>query len=410
VVTKSGPRVLVIAPPLRVGGTELHLLRVLPRLRQAGLDILVFTMVPGGHVERLLVAAGVPVLGIQVGGGRVLRALQVAWALCRQIRKLRPDILHSFLSEPYLVGSLAAFGMTSLKRVMSRRSLSNYQSKYPLVRFVERILHRSAVALIGNSCAVAAQLREESGQRDKVGIIHNGIMLPELPDVYTRLRYREQLGIQGEAFVIVVVANLIPYKGHSDLFEAIATVQHRLGEGWRLILVGRDEGIGAALRILASKLGIERNILWLGELPEPQNVLAAADLGILSSHEEGFSNSLIEKMAFGLPVIATRVGGNMDAIVDEESGVLVPAHDPASLGARVAGLYEDAELRKRIGAAARVRVERMFTLEACTQRYLNLYRGLIGDRRIPVCEMVDSLPTLQEPVCALACETSIPSR
>ena len=117
----------------------------------------------------------------------MLRALQVAWALRRQIRKLRPDILHSFLSEPYLVGSLAAFGMTSLKRVMSRRSLSNYQSKYPLVRFVERILHLSAVALIGNSCAVAAQLREESGQPDKVGIIHNGIMLPELPDVYTRL-------------------------------------------------------------------------------------------------------------------------------------------------------------------------------------------------------------------------------
>ena len=58
--------------------------------------------------------------------------------------------------------------------------------------------------------------------------------------------------------------------------------------------------------------------------------------------------------------------------------MLVPAHDPASLGARVAGLYEDAELRKRIGAAARVRVERMFTLEACTQRYLNLYRGLIA--------------------------------
>jgi glycosyltransferase involved in cell wall biosynthesis len=382
-------RVLIVAPRLEVGGAEMHLCRLLPRLRQSGLDISLFTIARGGRLEPSLVAAGVPVCGGNAAGGRALGSLRTALALRGKIGRLKPDILHFFLPEPYLIGSLAAAGCKGIIRIMSRRSLSHYQRNHPMLARVERRLHRSVKALIGNSSAVAAQLIAESGTSEKVGIIHNGIELPPPVDAETRSARRRALGIADETFVIAVIANLIPYKGHADLLAALGTVRSRLTGPWRLMLIGRDEGIGATLKQQAGQLGLAGNVLWLGERADTQDLIAAADLGVLPSHQEGFSNSLIEKMAQGLPVVATRVGGNIDAVVDGETGRLVSVGDADALGAAIVALYEDAGLRARMGAAARLRVERLFSLKACARRYLDLYRGLMDNRETPVAQLID---------------------
>jgi glycosyltransferase involved in cell wall biosynthesis len=384
-----GPSVLVVAPRLDAGGAEIHLARILPPLRRAGLDIALFTIARGGHFEGDLIAAGVPVLGADVAGSRPMRSLRVARALRQEIRRLRPDVLHFFLPEPYLIGSLASLGLEGMIKIMSRRSLSDYQSNHPLLAQLERHLHRSAKALVGNSRAVAAQLVQECGKPEKVGVIHNGIDLPTPPAPQARAIRRRDLGIPHDAFVIAVIANLIPYKGHADLLAALASTRKRLREPWRLVLIGRDEGAGEDLKKRADILGIGPNILWLGERSDTQALLAAADIGVLPSHQEGFSNSLIEKMAQALPVIATRVGGNSDAIVDGESGYLVPVADPTALGEAISALYEDASLRMRFGAAARKRIESLFTLETCVRRYLNLYLGLVADGGVPVAQLID---------------------
>ena len=122
---------------------------------------------------------------------------------------------------------------------MSRRSLANYQRNHPLLARVERCLHHSVKALIGNSSAVAAQLIQECRNPQKVGIIHNGVELLPLPDLQARAARRRELGISEDAFVIAVIANLIPYKGHADLFAALANARERLRGPWRLILIGR---------------------------------------------------------------------------------------------------------------------------------------------------------------------------
>ncbi len=383
------PRVLVVAPRLNAGGAEIHLSRVLPPLRRAGLDISLFATSRGGRLEQGLVAAGVPILGAQNAGAHPLLSLRTAYGLRREIRQARPDILHFFMPEPYLVGSLAAAGLGGMIKIMSRRSLSVYQGNHPILAKVEHRLHRSVDALIGNSSAVAAQLIAECGDARKVGIIHNGIELPAAPEPQARKARRREFDIPEDAFVIASVANLIPYKGHADLLAALAGVRGRLRGPWRLMVIGRDEGIGRDLRVQAETLGIGTNVLWLGERSNPQELLGAADLGVLPSHQEGFSNSLIEKMAQGLAVVATRVGGNIDAIVDGESGRLVPVAEPAVLGDAIATLYEDPGLRARMGAAARGRVERFFTLEACVRRYLNLYIGIAADRAAPVAQLID---------------------
>jgi glycosyltransferase involved in cell wall biosynthesis len=385
-----GPRVLIVAPRLDVGGAEMHLTRILPELRRQGLDVSVFVMARGGRLESKLTERGVPVSGMQpFTASRAIRSLRGWFALRRELQKQKPDIVHFFLPEAYLVGAAASLGLPGLTRIMSRRSLALYQRNHPLLASVERRVHQSMAALLGNSSAVVAELIGEGAAGDKVGLIHNGIDLPPLPSPERRAAIRDELGIPDDAFVIAVIANLIPYKGHDDLLEGLGRVRDRLREPWRLILTGRDEGIGDKLRDKAETLGIGRNILWLDERADAQAPLEAADLAVLPSHEEGFSNSLLEKMARGLPVVATRIGGNIDAVVDGETGRLVPIKDPQALGEAIVGLYEDAAMRARFGAAARARVEQLFSLSACVRRYLNLYRGIRGAGVTPIVQIID---------------------
>ncbi len=106
-------------------------------------------------------------------------------------------------------------------------------------------------------------------------------------------------------------------------------------------------------------------MVWIEGRSDAQTPLAAADVGILPSHEEGVSNSLIEMMAGALPVIATRVGGNVDAIVDGESGLLVPVKGAAALAAAIAKLHGDPALRRSMGAAARARRRAFFARRLC---------------------------------------------
>jgi glycosyltransferase involved in cell wall biosynthesis len=187
----------------------------------------------------------------------------------------------------------------------------------------------------------------------------------------------------------MIVANLIPYKGHADLIDALALAAPRLGLNWRLVIVGRDAGIGAELKRRAGAAGIDDSLLWLGEQPSADALFAAADIAVLASHEEGFSNALIEAMGRRLPAIATTVGGNADAIADGVSGLLVPPRAPAELAAAILRLASDAELRTRLGDAARRRVEREFSLEAAALRHANLYAGLRAGIRAPVERLIE---------------------
>jgi glycosyltransferase involved in cell wall biosynthesis len=367
------PRVLVVSPRLEIGGTEMHLTRVFPELRRHGLDVSVFVVALGGQLEGQLAGKGVTVSGPANAIPRPFRSLLACLLLRRQLLRLRPDIVHFFLPEPYLIGSLASVGIRRIVRIMSRRSLAVYQQHHFFLARLERWLHRFTDVLLGNSVAVVEELVAECGDRSKVGLIYNGIEVCEAASAEKRTALRRELGIPPEAFVLVVTANFIAYKGHSDLFDALAQMSVRFTGAWRLLLIGHDLGMGAALRRKAADLGLADNVVWVEDRMDAETPLAAADIAVVPSHQEGFSNSLIEAMACGLPVVATRVGGNIDAIVDDESGLLVPVKDPAALKATIFRLYDDAVLRKRLGEAARTRVSTHFSLDSCVQRYLDLY-------------------------------------
>jgi glycosyltransferase involved in cell wall biosynthesis len=386
------PRVTIVTSRLDIGGAERHLGRVLPALKRRGVDITLYTMQRGGLLEAELQSQGV-----RVEGPRQVKLLhwpRATLALARFLRRERPSVVHFFLPRPYLYGSIAAELAGQRCRLMSRRSLTVYREKYPLLRGVERLLHRRTHGLIGNSRAVFDQLASEVPDPRKLALIHNGIEMPTPATAAERHRVRQLLGVADAALVIVVIANLVPYKGHRDFLDALALVKDQMPKPWLVLAIGRDDGIGVELHRRAQSLNIADNIRWLGEQPAADRLLCAGDIFVLPSHQEGFSNALLEAMAANLAVIATAVGGNLDAIVDSESGLLVRPRDPSALAAALARLASDPELRRRFAEAARRRLEQQFTLQRCVDRYEKLYRAMIEPNSRPVADiLVDDADT-----------------
>jgi glycosyltransferase involved in cell wall biosynthesis len=362
-------RLRVVVTGLGVGGTERHLLAVLPRLRAHRFAPAVAVLRPGGALAPAFAEAGIPVMSIG-GGGPVGRVLQLRDVLTRE----RPEIVHFFLPEAYLLGGLAALGLPGIVRVMSRRSLNRYQSRHRVAARVERWLHGRIDAGLANSGAVATELRAEGLAPERLHVIRNGLLCTAQG---ARAVTRARLGLGPETLALIIVANLIPYKGHADLLEALARLGADLPADWVLLGAGRDDGIGAALAARARAQGHAAHIRLLGQRDDIPDLLAASDIAVSASHEEGSSNAVLEAMAAGLPVVATDVGGSGEAITCGETGLLVPARQPAAMAAALARLIGDPALRARLGAAARARVDAEFSLDACVERYAHLYRGLL---------------------------------
>ncbi len=376
----------MVTSRLDIGGTEGHLVRVLPALKRRGMDVTLYAMQRGGPLEAELLAHGVRVDGPKPA--RFLRWPRATLALARWLRRERPTVVHFFLPRPYVYGSMAAELAGHRRRIMSRRSLTDYRPNIRLLGGLERMLHRRTLGVIGNSRAVIEQLVTEVDDRSKVALIHNGIDLPPAATATDRRRMRQSLQIADETLVIAVVANLVAYKGHRDLIEALASIKDQLPAPWRLLAIGRDDGVGAELKRQAEAAHLSGNVLWLGQRPDVEALLAASDIFVLPSHQEGFSNALLEAMAAQVAPIATAVGGNLDAVVHNETGLLVPPGDPSALAAAILRLAKDATLRRRFGAAARARIEQYFTLEACVSRYEKLYRAMSENTPRPIAEIL----------------------
>lgn len=381
----SGARgtVLIVIGQLDLGGTEKHLAAVLPRLAANGFEVAVFALKDGGAVSTMLQQAGVEIHAHRTRQGGVLGLVRAAWHLARVVRRMKPTVVHFFLPAAYVVGLLPSFAHPRAARVMSRRSLSHYQAAYPGLRWLERRFHRALTAALGNSKAVVQELRREGVPDERLGLIYNGVA-PRAAAQASRARARRALDVPEQRFVILSVANLIPYKGHADLIDALALAAPHLPADWELVCVGRDDGIGASLRERARAAGLAENCRWAGQVEDVDVYLQAADVSVLASHGEGFSNALLESMAAGLPVVATAVGGNSDAISDGVDGLLVPPRAPRALGDALSRLAEAPGLRARLGERARARVTDAFSEERCVDLYAQLYDNIIARRRLVI--------------------------
>ena len=312
---------------------------------------------------------------------KLIRGTFIFFWLGATVARERPNIIHFFLPEAYLLGGIWSFLLRIPFRIMSRRSLNFYQKKHPLGAWLERYLHKTVDVLLGNSEAIIRDLEKESADsKARIELIYNGIDLEGFVKKQRPDEVRRELSIPDQALVFINVANFIPYKGHKDLLEALGQVKNKLPDPWRLICVGRNDGILSNLEQDASRLGISQNVIWLSSRRDIYDLMKASDIGISSSHEEGLSNSVLEGMALGLPMVVTDVGGNPELIVDQENGLVVPARDPRLLGGACEYLARNAELRHTMKQAGEKRALSKFSMEACVSSYFQLYNSLTSPR------------------------------
>ncbi|MEM7504746.1 MAG: glycosyltransferase [Pseudomonadota bacterium] len=382
--------ILIVVGSLDRGGTERHLLQVLPALDRCRFAPSVFALVDRGQLADEMESYGVPVVAPWVRGGistnliyGLFRMALVTLQLWLHMLVNRPRIAHFFLPASYLIGLPAALLAGIPVRLMSRRSRNHYQQKHPFAGRLERWWHHGATAVVANSARVLDDLTGLEGvPAERAALIYNGV--PEWSEeTASRAEVRAQLNANSKTLVLVIVANLIPYKGHKDLLDACAAAAPALGAGWALWMAGRDDGIGASLDAHAQTLGIADHVKRLGERSDTSDLLAAADLFVLASHEEGFSNALLEAMAASLPCVATDVGGNAEAIANGISGLIVPPQDPEKMSHAIVRLAQDATLRRRFAQNARADVEQKFSVDACLAAYEQLYEALARNLPLP---------------------------
>jgi glycosyltransferase involved in cell wall biosynthesis len=421
--------VVVIIGSLDVGGVEMDLLRNLPRIDRRRFDVSVYTFrYPGALAEKMM-AAGIPVYTPAPGAGMTVsrvvsdsgrrparrharqtvkepgatrKLARAAYAMvagtissvrayadviipmARYIRYRRAKVVHCFLPDAYFYGTLATFLAGKRCVAMSRVGLNVYQDKYPFYKLVERrLLHRLVQVAVGNAKFVLAQLREEKVRERKLFLLYNGIDFTAIAtEQGTRTDARKLLDIPDDAFVITIVANFHPYKGHADLIAALALVAEALPMPWVLLAAGSDRsGHLAAMKKLATERGLESRISFLGPRDDVPKLLASADLHVLPSHQEALPNNIIEAMAVGLPVVATSVGGVPELIVEGESGLLVAPNDPPALAEAILTLARDPELRRRMSEKNKAVVRERFTLEKSVASYEEVYRNVAYPRR-----------------------------
>ncbi|MBP2684046.1 MAG: glycosyltransferase [Deltaproteobacteria bacterium] len=374
-------KIAYVLPNIEAGGTEQHVLTLCRLLDRSRFSPSLITTAGGGALfEAFSALVPTKVMGDPARGKRFRstpweHAKAVA-SLVRHLRERRPDIVHTYLPAANVIGPLAAQLAAVTQVIVSKRSLTDYKERFPLLRHTESFGNRLANIILVNSDAVRMDVeRTERNWRGKFRKIYNGVapIEPWSPDEAMAFRRRE--GIPADALVALCVSNFYPYKGHEELMEAAARVVPAY-PNVIFLLAGRDSGTLEATRILVRERGIVESIRFVGSRTDVPDLLRISDLFVHPSREEGFSNAILEAMAAGLPVVACGVGGNPEVVVDGETGRLVPSRNAAAFASAIVELLADPEKRNAMGEAGRHRVTERFSLDRMMEEMESLYESL----------------------------------
>lgn len=381
-------RILYVIGTLDIGGAETQLVEMTRSLDARFAPSVCCLAAAGPLIDRLH-DAGIPVTTIGLRSPRAGRGwMRFLPAIGRlpidifrfvlYVRKERPEIIHGFLMHAYVLSAFAGHLTGVPVIVASRRSLSHFKKDRPFMRFFERVTNRWTDRVIANSDAVKRDAVEtENLPAEKIDVIYNGLEL----DAYDRVTasqvqaLRKDLGL-GAGPVVIVVANLIAYKGHEHFLRAWATVCRQFPDAVAL-LVG-DGVVRVEREADARALGLEKNVRFLGFRRDVPALLAASGLLVHPSLQEGFCNALLEAMAASRPVVATDVGGNAEAVVEGQTGLLVPAGDADRLAAAILNVLGRPDRGEAMGRAGRRRVEERFQRSKMLPQYEALYDELLN--------------------------------
>lgn len=370
--TSEGPiRVVHLVWTLDIGGLEKMVLELTTRADRDLVQPHVVCLGEPGALAPRFQAAGVPVecLNVQSTGklGSVVRLVQ-------KLRELRPHVLHTHNPTPHLRGAIAAV-LARIPVLVHTKHGRNYtdQPRTLLANRLASCLTDRVVPVSDDAADVAARLERVSPE--KIHVIRNGVDVA----AFSSGRGQGQGQATQGAFTAIQVGRLNFIKDQRSLLRA-ARIVVDAEPRFRLDLIG-DGPDRAHLQSLCDELRLREHVQFLGFRDNVRELLAAATVFVLPSISEGISLTLLEAMAAGLPVVATKVGGNQEVVVANETGLLVPAESPRELAKGILRIIQDPDLARRLGNAGRKRVESCFDIRVVVGQYESLYVSLLEGKR-----------------------------
>jgi glycosyltransferase involved in cell wall biosynthesis len=245
----------------------------------------------------------------------------------------------------------------------------------PAQRRLQKMVCRFADCILVNAEAIRKNLIEEGYQANKIVVIRNGITLSQFARKEESAAVREELALTPGARLVGVFCRLNPMKGIEYFLEAAS----RIASTFRDVcfLVVGDGAIKPQLQDLAGRLGIAQRVVFTGFRTDVARLIGECTVSVLPSLSEGTSNTLLESMAAGVPVVATSVGGNPEVIEDGVSGLLVQPRDSAALASAIAMLLENPGMAATMGIAGARRVSELFSIENAVHETEHLYERLV---------------------------------
>ena len=309
-------------------------------------------------------------------------------SLCRLIRKIKPDLVHTHTSKAGILGRLATKlnGVSAIVHSPHGHVFYGYfgRAKTQLFIFLERLSafwtdNIFTLTEVGKSDHVALRIAPQK----KFISVPCGIDLQRFQgtmgfDSRSQLalqrQKKDELGLAKKSPIIGTIARLAPIKGQSDFLIAAAETVHKFPD-IAFVIVGEGE-LKASLMAQAKKLGIDQQTYFLGQRNDIAEILATFDLFVLPSHNEGLGRVLLEAMAMGKPIVATAVGGIPEIVKNQETGILVPPHAPDRFAEAISYLLEHPKLAKIFGQRGKERVK-IFDIQKMVEKIELLYHQVL---------------------------------
>lgn len=363
-------RVLHVIGTSEVGGTELFLLRLLRAIDSSRFRSAVCVLDAPGTLAGRYAAAADDLWHLRAGGSSWWRAIS-RWR--RILRQERPDVLVLYGARANLLGRLAG---RAIPVVSALRSTFVDEHGTQAAAWLDRITFCRVHVCVSNSRAAVERLRQRGYPAARLAYVPNGVDLSDFGAI-SRTAARQHYGTDPSRPVVACVANLKRVKAHDVLLDASRRLKSD-GVDHELWLIG-DGPERRQLEQRVSVLDLQSTVRFLGTIPDVPQRLAAADMAVLASRWEGMPTAVIEAMASGLPIVATRVGEVPSLVSDGVFGTLVAPDDADALAQALGELLRDRPRRELWGSRARQAAEE-YSMASVIGQYERLFDWAAGDR------------------------------
>lgn len=360
-------------PTLDRSGAEKQFTLLATRLPRDEFDVSAIALTRSGPYAEELASAGIP---LTVIGKRAKFDPSSIFRLRRELQRVNPDILHTWLFAANAYGRLCSGAIPKSKIVVSERCVDSWKSGWQI--WLDRRLIERTDQLVGNSASVVDFYRHLGVPSDKLSCIPNGIDLPAgSPDLdgQERKQLLEELHLPPNAFVAGYAGRLAQQKRVEDLIWAVETLR-QIRTQLYLVVVG-DGPERERLEEFTHNIGATDFVRFLGHREDVSRWMRLFDVFCLASSFEGMSNSIMEAMSLGKPVIASDIAANRELVVQDETGFLPKLADSVGFMQFLRVLIDEPALRKKLGTAGRTRIQQFFGIQRMVDAYADVYRRLI---------------------------------